>query len=551
MMKLKKALCLLAAWAMLMGSLTGCSLDLREETTEATETEKKKEPATTAPHETETIAEDGTETVTETEIETETEAVTETEATTEAGTEPAKPEEETVPTESEETIVKDQLPDGLTFNGVELTLIGNNTNGLDPDAIFMSGTKGGVVQEAIFERNQAVEQRLDVSINYITTNSTGISASVMTSVQSGYAEYDIMVDQSTSAYGATLSPYFHDLNQLELLDLTRSYWSQSYNQAVSYQGKQFTATGSMLLSPYRGASVTVFNKALFHQANQAYLYDYVEDGSWTLEQQASLQTLLYQGNVCYGFASNPEEDINAYWSALSLDIFTKDEEGKPAYAVNKDRITDAVKSLLGLYHNPTAPVYIDQPDPQFVAPGTVRMFADDRAAMVTTSMLWLENDYVQSMDAPYGVVPMPKLNSNQSEYRTPIDIRRLTVVAVPASVTGERCFMVGAVLEAMGSAGHSIVRSAYLREMIPTDTLQAQKSARIIADGIHVDLGAIYLHLPSHTFSRILQNAVEQGVNNIAGGLKSTERVTLNNLQKLREKLDELFTETDTEAETT
>ena len=545
MMKLKKALCLLAAWAMLMGSLTGCSLDLREETTEATETEKKKEPATTAPHETETIAEDGTETVTETEIETETEA------TTEAGTEPAKPEEETVPTESEETIVKDQLPDGLTFNGVELTLIGNNTNGLDPDAIFMSGTKGGVVQEAIFERNQAVEQRLDVSINYITTNSTGISAAVMTSVQSGYAEYDIMVDESSSAYVATLSPYFHDLNQLELLDLTRSYWSQSYNQAVSYQGKQFTATGSMLLSLYRGASVTVFNKALFHQANQAYLYDYVEDGSWTLEQQASLQTLFYQDNACYGFASNSEEDINAYWSALSLDIFTQDEEGKPAYAVNKDRITDAVKSLLELYHNPTAPAYIDQPDSQSVTPGTVRMFAANRAAMVTTSMLWLENDNVQSMDAPYGVVPMPMLDCDQSEYRTPVDILRLTVVAVPASVTEERRFMVGAVLEAMGSAGHNVVRSVYLREMIPTDTPEAQRSARIIADSIHVDLGAIYLHLPSHTLSRILQNAVEQGVNNIAGGLKSAEKVTLKQLQKLQEKLDELFTETDTEAETT
>ena len=198
-----------------------------------------------------------------------------------------------------ETELSDDLPEGLYYDGDKIVFISRYREGWSSGELTVPSLNNEPVNDAVYERNRSVEERLGVRITNVeidTSDYDEVANKVKLSVQGGTHEYDVMASPVNGAVPVMINGVLRDLNRLEHLDLDKPWWAQGFNETAAYNGTQFTATGSMLLSMYRFSFVTLFNQRLFTDANQPFLYEYVENGTWTLDKQISLVPLFHKDN---------------------------------------------------------------------------------------------------------------------------------------------------------------------------------------------------------------------------------------------------------------
>lgn len=450
-----------------------------------------------------------------------------------------------------DTGISDNLPSDLNYAGAEVTIISRDREGWTRGEVSVEKLTGDPVNDAIYERNKAVEQRLNIKLTSILDNdaaSDAVPNKVITSVQAGTGDYDIMAACSYTTFPHTLTGNFANLADTEYIDLDQPWWTQGYNEAISYENLQFTATGSLLLSIYRFAFVTVFNKDLFTDASQPHLYDTVESGEWTLDKQTSLVPLFYKENGdgvadtkdIYGFVSSNLISTDPYWSACDIDIIGKNSDGGLEYVLDTDKLHNATDKILALYYGTDGGSHILSSYGGDAEQDDIRdIFADGHAAMATLRIMALENSIMRNMENEYGVIPMPKYDTAQKDYKTLLH-DQFTVVSIPTTVKFERLDMVSAVLEAMGSTSYKIVKPVYYEETLRTKIANDPQSSLmmdIITEGIYIDLGIIYVDCGIHAGLRAMIGAKQ---NNTASRFKSVAKVTKNKIKQMSNKLDKL-----------
>ena len=447
----------------------------------------------------------------------------------------------------QEPLVKDDLPDNINYENKTIDIISYELAGWTSGDVSAHEQDSSSINMAVYERNQAVEQRLQVKINnMLESDAYSVVNKVVVTVNTGYSAYDLMVAPAYATFPYTLEGYFHDLNASNYINLEKPWYIQNYNEAVSYEGMQFSATGSMLLSPYRYSSVTAFNKELFLNANQPYLYDYVAKGQWTLDKQASLIPALAQdingdGTYdIYGFTSDHTASLDSYWSSCQLNVVQKDENGQYKVILDVNKISGVTDKLLNLFYGTENGTY-SIPTSNTLNSDAINAFAQGKTAMSTFRMAYLENQVIQSMEQNYGIVPMPKFDEQQASYHSYFNAAA-AVISMPVTVMGQRLDIVGVVVEAMSSSGYNIVRPTYLETVFRTKIATSPQSAMmmgLITNNMHADLSASSIYMDITPVAE-LRKMVINNRNNASALYANTAHLIQSSLETITTKLDRL-----------
>ncbi len=461
----------------------------------------------------------------------------------------------TGPAETEpETELTDSLPDNLDYGEDEIVIYSRYREGWTAGEIAVEEINNEPVNDAVYERNKAVEQRLNVRITSIEENTHDgdvVMNKVITVVKSGLDEYDIVAAPCYIAMDQSLSGTFADLRKTEYLDFDKPWWTQGFNEVVEYRGSQYAVTGAMLLSIYRFAFVTVFNQRLFTDANQPFLYQHVEDGTWTLDKQYSLVPIFHQddgngkqdaeGDV-YGFISNDLISVDPYWSACEVDILKKNADGEYEFVFDSSKLHSVAEKTIKLYYESGDAMYnIKQKAFDSEQDDIRQMFADGYGAMATLRILELEHGSIRGMEDKFGVVPMPKFDENQKEYHTLLH-DQFTVAVIPTTVQGEKLDEMSAVLEAMCSVSYKTLRPAYYETTLRTKIAQDPQTAAMmdtIVDNIYIDAGIVYTRAIA-SFHDSYRQVMQSGKNTVISTYKRTLNSATRNLGRMLEKLDKL-----------
>lgn len=453
-----------------------------------------------------------------------------------------------------ETELTDSLPDDLDFGGDEITIISRYHEGWTSGEISVSGLIGEPVNDAVYERNKNVEQRLNVVINNMevdTADFAEVPNKVRLVVQSGTGDYDIMAAPCLSALPATLEGLFVDLRGTAHIDFEKPWWSEGFNQVVEYNGAQYAATGDIVLSMYRFAFVTVFNQKLFTDANQPYLYEYVENGTWTLDKQAAIVPSFHVDNGngqqdpdedIYGLIVSNRISVDPYWSACDVSIMDKDDTGSYALTFDSSKLQDVMEKVLFLYYQTEDSTYVfplrglddDQKDIR-------NSFAEGRGAMATLRIMELENATMRNMTDKYGVVPMPKFDQQQSSYQTYLH-DQYTVLTVLTTVKEARRDEISATLEALASESYRLVRPVYYEATLRTKLAQDPQSAEmmdIVMNNIYIDAGIVYT-LELDWFYDHIRLVVINNQNDVVSHYKAKSKIAQRSIRGINRKLDKI-----------
>ena len=408
--------------------------------------------------------------------------------------------------ESTEPEQLDAVPNDLDYGGEDVVIISRALQGWTWDEVAVPELNSEPVNDAIYNRNLVVNDRLNVNIVSHALDDpnpeTPVQA-VRDAVLAGSDEYDLLAGACYLVLYTTLEGNFRDLTQLTYPDLSSSYWTQDYNDTLSYNGKQYSATGMIALSNYRFAFVTAFNKAAFDDRSLPYLYDAVDNGEWTLDYQASLSENFYRdlnGNGeadkddFYGLITSSGISTDPYWMSCDISLLEKNPDGEYEWVLDIQKLSDTTDKILKLYYESGSYVYLGD-DADTEQDELRRDFAEGKAAMITTRLVAVEQADVRNMKDPYGIVPMPKFDQSQKEYGT-LQHDQITVYGIPVTVAQDRVEMLGAVMEVMASESQRTVKPAYyevaLKRKYMSDPVAWEMLDKIF-ETVRIDAGVVYV----------------------------------------------------------
>ena len=462
--------------------------------------------------------------------------------------------EGTTSTETE-TELTDNLPSDLNYGGDEIVFLSRDREGWTDREIWVEGLTGEPINDAVFERNKAVEERLNVKIVNIPEDNMDayyIVNRVITAVQSGSKEYDVLGASCWTTLGQTVKGTFANLRDSAYIDFDQPWWSDGLNDATLYKGTQYVLAGSMLLSIYRFAYATVFNQKLFDDAGEKYLYEYVEDGTWTLDKQISLVPTFHRdnGNMVqdedgdiYGFISTQHISVDPYWSCCEVDILSRDENDDFQIVFDSGKLYEVAEKVLELYYKTDDSAFIlDTYGYDGHMDGCCEMFAAGKGAMATVRIMGLERETVRSMSDKFGIVPMPKFDEQQQEYHTMLH-DQFTVIAVPTTVQDDRLDEVGAVLEALSSTAYRIVKPVYYEETLRTKIAQDPQSSammELIIESLTTDSGIFYTDALGG-FQNAFRDIVLSKQNTVTSRYKSSAKMLEKKLKNMMNMLDRII----------
>ncbi len=410
--------------------------------------------------------------------------------------------------ENEDSLFKtiyDDLPATMNFGGevINVAVRANERFYSEMDITEETATLN-VLNRAIYSRNLAVEERLNVFIEITRVGDQsyhGPWADVSTLIASGTDTYDVLMGSSYRVNQYIQKGDLVNLRNLENLDLTKGYWAQRMLESLTIADATYAATGSISTYTYDSAFVVYFNKVLCesYDIKADSIYDMALSGNWTLDEMMSLTKNIYfdkngnsqvdNGDV-YGFGLQVSSSTDAFWSSLDIPA-TVVTDDKLIFAIDTEKLSGVVDKLKSFVwdNDGVAALCEDSSKETNEVYILEQQFANDELLFVTDWLYRSSQEVMRNMESDYGVLPYPKYDTDQKNYYTALH-DAFTVVGVPRTVSAENRAMVGAVLEALASGGQNTVMPAYYEKTLTARNIrdpESVKTMNIIVENIYLD----------------------------------------------------------------
>lgn len=463
------------------------------------------------------------------------------------------------PAEEGETVNTDyvcDLPDDLDFGEAEVNFLYANRPGREDELVSEKGVNGGAISSAVYERNVTVEDQLGVKLNMIPNDNDNVAGDLKLDFQSNTGEYDLVADGTYKAITPVIEGLYKDLNQTEYVDTSKHYWTQGYNDMVTFttDNKQYLVTGSAAISIFRYMYLTIYNKEMFTEYKLPDLYETVSNGDWTLDYQFQIIQDMYMDTN--GNSENDEEDFHAfvtgntisvdpYMVAADIHMIIKDEETRDlmynASAVST--LSDLCDKIQAIYNHESTYVYKSQTYDDVGLNYIIGKFASEKAMMATILFYNMETNYNEVGALSYGIAPMPKFSKEQDNYHSYVQ-DQVTGFGISAVVKDDRLDMCSAVLEAIGYHSHQLVRPAYYETTLSERYMQDPQSQEIldtIFNTLSFDFSSTCGNIVSGLVIRDqLRPLLSGSTNQITSSTKSWEKSMKRQLGRYNTKLADL-----------
>ncbi len=448
--------------------------------------------------------------------------------------------EETAP--EEETLVQDDLPADLKYNGTNVHIHG--WSGPVQTEFYVEELNGDIVNDAIFERNDIVQERLDITLEYTLTpgafsdRNTWVQT-LANSITAGDGAFDISAGYSMAGASLAAQGMVLDLNTLDHIDFTKPWWPSSLTEEATVQNKLYFCSGDISTYMIYYMYGTYFNKQFLVDYSLENPYDLVTEGTWTIDKMMSMAEGVYvdaDGNGVkndadiFGFETHTTYLDPFYFGA---DLRTTDigEGGLPVLSADfiSERAHDMVVKLVG---------FSETNDAIFLNDYTIaaNMFSQNRALFISHE-LTLATSYLRDAEIEYGIVPMPKYNEEQQDYYTVMSFP-YSLYSIPLDV--KDADLSAAVLECLASESYRRVTPALFETGFKVKYATDNESAAmfdIIRASVVFDFGRVFNDSFGGTTYSLFRNAVSGGSTDWVSTATRQQKPLGKQIEKLVKKL--------------
>ena len=463
----------------------------------------------------------------------------------------------------------------IDFQDKELSLfamVQSNVNECSFDARY----DGNVVNNAVFQRNKNIKDRLNCQLNIVEqacdTNDLGEGS--MLNVMEAIKEtptYHVVTAASFQMVRLAEKGLLHDLNSrnIEYLDLNRDCYDDSYNNAYSVGGRQYLVSGKMDISWYRYQQVIFFNRNFFNEKYVQYPYQLVLDGEWTLEKMATITSNFRMDDgdkTCnqadtygyYTFVGAESAMTDGYLSAFDLHLVKQDETD---YFTKAEVDPTAWQTKMGALFNLLNEEFCwagrseadgGNSDGTADSNQTVtEKFLSLQTAMITHELYLVEKEEMIQMGRDldgYGILPLPKANQRQERYISHVQ-SQVHAFGIPYTMVEKEYICAQLFLDAFAVESCKTTMPAYYERALTKKYVGDKTSyemIKIIDSNVMADIGSVYtasLDVNPSSFRTVFtgQDTVLELLNNKVIGENAPLDTAIAELNRRYEELDALL----------
>lgn len=411
-----------------------------------------------------------------------------------------------ITTPPESTEITDDLPK-LDYNGRSFSiLIGDVHGGTTTPTYFREEQTGEIVADAVWARNAAVAERLNVALDWEVLNfeysSRANWATRIKSIVMAKEKTDLICGPGYYTTNLVTEDLFINLNGLPYLDFQKPWWSTMYMDNVRINDKLYFALGEFSLNKLQLAYCLYFNKELFDAAKIPYPYSTVIDGKWTLDTMSALIKDTYRdvngdgtrdAEDSYGMVSENVNQLWAFMDPMGVKVFDKDAQGNVTFVMDNQHNADVIEKLLALWTNTGDTFHHNVV--QDANDVSRSMFINGNSFISTGDII--KTEAYRDLDFEYGILPYPKWDDAQEDYVTRTS-SAISVFCIPVSASAPE--VTAAVLEAMNYESYRTVIPAYYEAALKMKYARDQETVQVL-DIIRGSISMQFIDAYSSVFS--------------------------------------------------
>ena len=395
---------------------------------------------------------------------------------------------------------------------------------------------GEALDDAIYARNVFIEEKYNVKIKEINEDVAKIESSVRKLVLAGEDLYDIILCPGSEASNIGVlvgEKLFYNLNEFSELKLDQPWWDQGVLKEGSIGADRATyfAISDINITNLQGAWCLYFNEDIMKDYGMEKPYDLVRSGNWTIDELRKYikagtnlngdANFTYDpnGKSIYGLTSY-ESGVAGMLISAGGRYISKDANGIPQFVATDPRFVDICQSLASLLG--TEGEYVNIND-EATNKHYELAFLNGRALFCGAEIK--ASTRFRSMEQTFGIVPMPKFDSAQSDYYA-MQFRQAPVTVIP--VTNLEPNRTAAILDAMAYKSYVDVTPVYYDVTMSQKGLRNEESIemlKIIRNSRYFDSGIVY------GWTKTLYDAI------LAGLVKGNAEV-VSNIEKNKAKIE-------------
>ncbi len=387
-----------------------------------------------------------------------------------------KPEE--AETEPLETTLIDALPSDLDFEGYEVRLVTPAILETKYQMHLMPLEENGeILNDTAYRRNREVEERYNVKLSMIGTDSDSISDTIKKSVMAGSDDYQFAHFMSAWENQISLIKDGALFNLLEIpeFDIDSPGYYSALNRDLIINDKLYFA-----FSQYGNAGTLplymIFNKNMVTDNGLDMPYGRVFDGTWTWDNFNGYLKNVY--NDLNGNGKKDKEDRIAYANVATLthylvfgfdvSVVKRTENGRYESDILNEKFVNAAQKILEFK------TYDEVYTPNDINTDDRHMFLYGNVMFTNSGTSTLDNYLREIEDFDFGILPYPKLNDAQEKYSNYFCPNQF---AVPVTVS--RPDIVAYVLEGLAVISREEMAPAYTDVYVQEKLLRDKESKQV------------------------------------------------------------------------
>ena len=375
-----------------------------------------------------------------------------------------------------------EAPVHYDFDGRTFSVYVPNDGGQADHYIGDPEVEGNTVNEHVIERNNTVEENLHVVIRHTAQNdidTTNFINKVAMMIMAGESEYDLYAGyQYLFAQMLEIGGYVN-LYDLEDINFSNPWWWNNYMDELTLgKGTRIFAVSDYFLDTLMNTRAVFYNLDIYndyYNESRGSLYKIVMDSEWTLDLMAELAKGVYVDLNNDG--KTDEEDqlgFATYMTLSSVDAFVygtdiefsqRTEDGRIELNMMQDKAVTLTDKLVDFFWQQGSIHWVGG-----------NIFAKEKTLFMGNAML-ANAAYLTEMASDWGIVPYPKYDEAQKEYRSLV--HDATLVGMVNSYSAN-LDMVGAVLEALSAESYKRVTPAWYEVTLKNRYTRDEESKQMI-----------------------------------------------------------------------
>ncbi len=365
----------------------------------------------------------------------------------------------------------------------------DNYDGKDPEKDPMAKGFGVEINTQVMNRKAAVERDYGVTLNYIDVGGAQMQTRLRTAA--GNTEIagetiHIAMPRVLEAQSIVIDESVYNLNGSKFIDFDASYYNQEALDAYTLGDKTFFLGGDISFLDEHTSFVIFYNMAIAAE-NQSFpdVFELALSGQWTIDTLYTLASAVsedidgidgYSDADKYGFGTTQLKAFYQYFGVYQVSKKSTGDGEEYYLSVRDDKVSTIIQKMIQASKNES------YSRTKWKDYGTMQAAFEDNRLLFYHEVIQKLDYFGKKKDLQVGVLPFPKLNTQQDRYYSP-SASQATLICIPRATDDRE--MSEAFVEILSKSASRYIMPAYY-DMIESKLYSkvAEKSMQVIEEQI-------------------------------------------------------------------